>query len=243
VNAANYDIVIFCDDDNLLAENYIQYAYELICKTKKAGYGIWGGKTIACFDEDAIVPDWFEKEKTNYVVGKQAASSGDISNRGYVWGAGMVILKDAFLKATGKNVPLLLTGRKGGFLSAGDDSEICARSLILGYKLYYDENLILQHYIAPNKLTKSYNEKLVAGFKAAKPVLNKYQTFIHYVSGRSTPARMYYSFIYRLKWLLNKIHIRKLTPYDESVIKVTFASRRLKDDDFILMENILKIKP
>lgn len=242
VKAALYDIIIFCDDDNLLAENYLQRSYNLVKRTKNEKYGIWGGKIEACFDNDTIVPEWFEKEKANYVVGEQGSKSGDISSRGYVWGAGMVILKNVFFKVTDHNIPLLLTGRKENVLLAGDDSEICLRSLILGYKLYYDDSLTLKHYIPEYKLSLAYNEGLKKGFFTSGNVLNKYAIFVHYVSSRTLLKRLFYTGVYKLKYLLNKLKLRSLTAYDNAVLHALSNSKNFPDTDFDLMRGLLQIR-
>ncbi len=242
VKTALYNIIIFCDDDNLLAENYLQYSYELVKKTKHSGYGIWGGKPVAVFDENTKVPDWFEREKENYVVGAQAKQTGDISNRGYVWGAGMIILKQVYLNTINKKFPALLCDRSGEVLTSGGDSEISLRALIAGYKLYYDEDLVLQHYISKEKLTPEYNEDLKKGFISSNNLLNKYKIFVHYVSNRNFLYRMYYSAIYLSKYLLSKMNLKKLTAHDTAVLQALFTHKNFRNPDFDLMRELLKTR-
>lgn len=242
VSAAQYDIIIFCDDDNLLAENYVQYTFDLVHKTKGAGFATWGGKPDAYFDNNTTVPGWFEKEKANYVVGEQSPAAGDISARGYVWGAGMVILKKVFMQVINEDFPLLLTDRTGASLSSGGDSEICMRILIAGYKLYYDPQLSLKHYIPANKLTLAYNNALVQGFKLSDEILNKYKTFIFYVSGKNKLLRFYYILVYKLKYYLNKLNLRNITAYDINVLKALHNHKKFFDTDFDIMHHLLKAK-
>ena len=242
VKAALYDIIIFCDDDNLLAPNYLNYAHELVTNTAAKGYKIWGGKINAYFDKETEVPEWFENEKSNYVVGKQAEQTGDISARGFLWGAGMVILKEAFTYIINKKFPILLKDRTGDILSSGGDSEICLRILIAGYKLYYDENLVLQHYVTKNKLTPSYNASLIKGFIDANTILNKYKIFIYYVSDKNFLNKQFYRAVYFLKHALNKYGIRCLTTHDTVVLHALFCSELFKDSDFDLMRRLLKEK-
>jgi glycosyltransferase involved in cell wall biosynthesis len=242
VNAAKYSIVIFCDDDNLLADNYLETAWELVNRTEKYGYGVWGGRPVAYFEHNTSVPDWFEKEKSNYVVGQQGTKTGDISSRGYVWGAGMIILRDLFLKVTDNKFPLLLTGRKNDVLSAGDDSEICLRALILGYKLYYDSSLVLKHYIPANRLTPDYNAALVKGFHASNEIINKYRLFIYYIADKNALVQAYYRAVYKSKYFLDKLHVRKLTSYDSNVIKALHKSGKLPDPYFDAMWKLYALK-
>lgn len=242
VKAALYDIIIFCDDDNLLAENYIQYSYDLVKRTKDLGYGIWGGKPVAYFDEGTKVPEWFEKEKANYVVGAQGNKTGDISARGYVWGAGMVMLKKIYLNTFNDKFPMLLSDRAGGVLTSGGDAEISLRALIAGCKLYYDEHLILQHYISKDKLTPEYNAGLVKGFLHAREKLNKYHIFVHYVSGSNFLKRNSYAFIFLIKHFLSKLNLRKLTTLDTTALHALFNSNQFHDMDFAIMRGLLKAR-
>lgn len=242
VKAAFYDIIIFCDDDNLLVENYVQYSYELVKKSKDSGFGIWGGKPIAYFDEGTTVPDWFEKEKANYVIGEQGSRTGDISERGYVWGAGMIMLKKIYLNTFNEKFPMLLLDRAGGVLTSGGDAEISLRALIAGYKLYYDEHLSLKHYISKDKLTPEYNAGLVKGFLNAREKLNKYHIFVHYVSGSNSLKRNYYTLIFLVKHILNKLTLRKLTTLDTTALHALFNNKQFNDMDFALMRGLLKVK-
>jgi len=241
VKAADYDIIIFCDDDNLLTADFVQSGYHLVQKTKNEGYGIWGGTPIACFDENVTIPDWFEKEQSNYVVGKQGDKTGDISYRGYLWGAGMIILKNIFLSVINEEVPLLLTDRVGSNLSSGGDSEISLRALIAGYKLYYKEDLLFKHYIPTSRLTVDYNNKLKKGFQLSDRILTKYWAFLYYVSGKNFLHRFFYSCVYLSKYYMNKINARKLTDHDKTVLSALFK-KKFPDADFDLMRQLLKIK-
>lgn len=242
VAKAAFDIIIFCDDDNLLAENYVQHSYQLVMDTKVAGYAIWGGRSIAYFDKGTKIPEWFEHEKSNYVIGEQGDKTGDISYRGYVWGAGMIILKQVYLQLINQQFPLLLVGRKGDILLAGDDSELCMRSLIAGYKLFYDERLFFEHYVPQSKLTADYNNGLRKGFSLSNQILNKYKIFIYYISGSNFIRRLYYTGAYSIKNLLHRTGLRKLTTHDEIVLHALFVNGKFKDDDFDLMRSILKLR-
>jgi glycosyltransferase involved in cell wall biosynthesis len=241
VHAANYDVVLFCDDDNFLNENYVQDAYHLILETRRQGFGVWGGYPIPYFDEDTQPPYWFESVKERYAVGKQAASSGDICDRGYVWGAGMLVLRDIFFAAFNKSFPPLLTDRKKDILSSGNDSELCLRLLIMGYKIYYDEQLTLQHYIPAYKLNESYSQALQEGISRAATVLNKYYIFLHYVIGKNIIQHFYFYTAYQAKNILNRLHFRKLTDHDTLVLHALFQNQ-FNDADFSLMYRLKKLR-
>jgi hypothetical protein len=140
--------------------------------------GVLGGQGIAV--SDVKFPIWFEEFKPWYAVGKQAISSGDISDRMYVWGAGMITRKSIFLSAFPMKYPSLLSDRQGNQLSSGGDSEFCMRAVLLGYKLFYNESLIFEHYIPKERLCDEYRDKLFEGVRVSRLILKEYEDHIYF---------------------------------------------------------------
>lgn len=177
VSVAKGEIIIFCDDDNWLDVNYLQIAFDFMKNHPQVG--ILGGKGIAV--SSAEFPDWFSTYQGDYAVGVQGLESGEISNRGYVWGAGMTVRKKEILSLYNAGFSGSLTGRKGADLQAGDDSEICKWYLIVGKSLYFNELLVFRHYIEEFRLTIDYNKKLNQGFSQSQIALNQYNFIINLI--------------------------------------------------------------
>lgn len=174
VDAAKFSLIIFCDDDNWLDKNYVSNAYTIMQQNKTIA--ALGGKGIAVAEN--ALPDWWTDYHLAYAVGEQASATEDISYRKYVWGAGMVV-RTSLLKIVFDNqYPFLLTDRKGGTLNSGGDAEICARLLLMNYKLWYDEKLSYKHFITAQRLTNEYKEKMMAGHKEAYNSLHPYYKVI-----------------------------------------------------------------
>lgn len=184
VEEAQYEYIIFCDDDNWLAESYVAIVYEILAANPNIG--IVGGQSEALTDAPAGFPDWFETYKSGYAVGKQANETGDITYRKFLWGAGMGFKRELFLSAYNE-LPSLLTDRKGKELSAGGDSEFCNRAILLGYTLYYDDRLVFKHFIVEERLSLLYSNKLFKGFDEASRILKVYGRLIEYMNW--TPTR------------------------------------------------------
>ncbi|NJO63953.1 MAG: glycosyltransferase family 2 protein [Richelia sp. RM2_1_2] len=171
---ARYSYGVFCDDDNWLAPDYLSKVFQIFENNKKIG--VIGGVSTPAFDDDANIPPWFYTNCNAYAVGTQAQATGEITYRGYVWGAGMgfrtYLLKEIF----GSGIEPIISDRKGELLTSGGDGEICIWYIFAGYRLWYDETLTFKHYIPKVRLNYSYYEKLLAGFKVDKkwPVYHNY---------------------------------------------------------------------
>jgi glycosyltransferase involved in cell wall biosynthesis len=173
IQNSNFDYVIFCDDDNWLDAGYVDIAYHTISANPMIA--TLGGQSTAV--ADIPLPGWFAVAASNYAVGQQAAQTGDISSRKFLWGSGIVIRKTLY-KSAFANFPSLLTGRYGDELTSGEDSEMCMRFLLMGYQLFYSAELKFEHFISKERLTPQYNERLMAGFIKAHEILIQYSRII-----------------------------------------------------------------
>ena len=169
INSTVYDLVLICDDDNWLNEDYVEKAYQRMQSDDKIGAA--GGRGIGVSDVE--FPGWFEKDGYAFAVGKQAEATGDISGKKYLWGAGMIFRKSLYTKAY-SGAPSFLSGPQKDLVTRGEDVEFCLRILILGYTLFYDDSLIYQHFIPQNRLTDDYRKKLLNGYNAETYILNLY---------------------------------------------------------------------
>ncbi len=174
VEAAHYELIVFCDDDNWLAKDYLLNAWNRMIENPRIG--AIGGKGIAVGEIE--LPYWFEANKTGFACGEQWPKTGICTDRMYLWGAGLVTRKSILTKVLNPQYPMLLTGHKEGFAQAGDDMEICKRIILLGYDLYYDSSLVYQHFIPANRLTPEYLRSQNQGVLQAIPIQRFYSYFI-----------------------------------------------------------------
>lgn len=155
---ARYRYGIFCDDDNWLNSDYLIQAYKIF--NENANVGIIGGCSTPA--TDAALPSWFYSKSNLFAVGTQAETSGDITWRKYVWGAGMCfrvhVLKSIYLH----KLEPLTTDRKAEALSSGGDGEISAWFIFYGYSLQYAVSLQFQHFIPSSRLTDEYYQRFFA---------------------------------------------------------------------------------
>jgi glycosyltransferase involved in cell wall biosynthesis len=211
---AKFETLVFCDDDNWLDENYVSLAYRLLQKDGMIGAG--GGQNLPVTNADAY-PEWFDEYKDNYGLGIPAEKSGDVSNKTFVLGAGLITRKSLFLKIFTNEYPSLLNGRDGKKLSTGDDFEYCKRLLLWDYKLYYDENLKLQHFIPKERLTIEYRDKLMQGIKEAGKILMEYDLAIHIYKKNKNKNRWRLLLLSPFRILFSKLGLSKRVTADEQL--------------------------
>ncbi|MDF2190583.1 glycosyltransferase [Paraflavitalea sp. CAU 1676] len=171
VAEAQYETLVFCDDDNWLCKAYVATAFEVMAGD--AAIGAAGGRNEPVSNIETY-PDWFPTYRDKYALGTPATASGDVSQKGFVLGAGMITRRTLFHQMFEERYPSLLNGRNGETLTTGDDFEYCKRLLLRGYKLYYDERLLLHHFIPRERLTIPYRERLMDGILQAGIVLQEY---------------------------------------------------------------------
>ena len=176
VLSAKGEIIVFCDDDNWLSEDFIGKGFKIMNSNHEIG--VLGGRGIAVFEGEE--PDWFSTFQGSYAVGFQALYSGDITSRGYVWGAGCFIRRQTLLQLYESGFESFCSGRKKGLLLSGDDSEICKWNILIGKKLWYDESLVFKHYIEKHRLEKEYLSQLIEGFNLSREFLTLYDEIIFY---------------------------------------------------------------
>jgi glycosyltransferase involved in cell wall biosynthesis len=165
-HAATREVVVFCDDDNLLAPDYLEVAAAIMADET---IGAAGGASTPMTDYE--IPPLFFSLVSLSAVGAQALASGEIDQ---LWGAGLVVRRKLLVELYDTPGFPVLVGRRGSALTCGEDLEICLGVSLLGYRLWYDERLYLRHMVPSERISATYIRGLKEGFKAAHPVLSRY---------------------------------------------------------------------
>jgi len=149
VNAAQFEIICFCDDDNHLSEDYFAKAARIL--ESHPSIGILGGIALPKF---SVSPGgWIKSFYGAMAIGPQSTEDGFVQ---WLYGAGMIIKKEVFTALKSRKIELLLSDRKGEILTSGGDAEICSIALFMGYKIYYSSTMILFHAIPAYRLQKKH---------------------------------------------------------------------------------------
>jgi len=173
---AKYEIVSFIDDDNWVEKRWVQKVWDLFSIDSKIG--ACGGKNEAIFENSS--PEWFHLFENSFAVGKQADESGIVNEKkGFLWGAGLSFKKSIWEDLQKRNYINLTLDREGKTLSSGGDTELCYAIRLMGYQLYYKDDLSLKHYMPANRMKFSYLEKMAEGFGKANVKLNYYRVLLY----------------------------------------------------------------
>lgn len=215
-SAAQYDLIILCDDDNWLSSDYVQKAFALM--ESQPDIGILGGKGNFVFEKPA--PAWLLSCNL-YAGGPQARENGKLTDQ-VVYGAGAVLRKSAWEKIRAAGFVPALSDRQGINLSSGGDHELCYVLALAGYEIWYDDSLHFDHYIMANRLTLPYYLTYIEESAHCFSVLEPYKILL------KTQNSSMVSF----RWELFKsfwFHIKKL-----SMLVFTKTSGGKSPDDRVL---------
>lgn len=169
IDTAKFEYVVFCDDDNWFSPTYIQQIFDHF--EKDPTLGIVGGRGIGVLG--AQKPAWFSpRVEKSYAIGKQAPQSGAVN---FVWGAGMGLRKSAYKSLMANGFSHLNTDRTKDKLFGGGDTEICIGIGRMGYKIWYDDDLVFHHFIPADLISMAYAKKLYYFIDYVSPSISVYQ--------------------------------------------------------------------
>ena len=175
---ANFDWVLWCDDDNWLMPDYLQKADQIISDHPEIG--VLGGWGEPVFEEDP--PAWIKHFKF-LSTGLQAPASGIVSS-GFVYGAGSLFRRSVYFQIRKAGYLPLLTDRVGSLLSSGGDYELCYNFSWCGFYIWFDEVLRFKHFMPKERMTWTYYQRFfdesMTGFEVleAYRILASQQQFI-----------------------------------------------------------------
>jgi glycosyltransferase involved in cell wall biosynthesis len=158
IEISKYEYMSFIDDDNWVADNWVNVVYRIMQCNEKIG--ACGSCNIQA--SEIKLPWWFTRHERSYAVGKQEEISGDVTwGKGVLFGAGLTIRKTAWKKLVNEGFKPLLVGRTGKQLTCGEDYELCLALRLNGWLLWYSSELQLFHYLPKNRLHWKYLRRML----------------------------------------------------------------------------------
>lgn len=148
-DAARYSHLLTVDDDNWLDSEYLVKAAELLATHPDVG--LLQGTSEAVFETPP--PAWFDDPRMakQLVVGGQQDHSGYLpAEQFHVWGAGLVVYRQDWLKLRQLGFSFLTSKVPGK--AAGEDSELGLGLWLLGRRIYYSTELKFKHFMPAGRL-------------------------------------------------------------------------------------------
>ncbi|MEN2281296.1 glycosyltransferase [Algoriphagus sp. SE2] len=169
--ASSFDLILFCDDDNWLAPDFLTIGSRYLNENPKAG--VLGSLGIPVFEIEK--PEWFSDFSHTYAVGSLGKKPGIQPVGSFHYGAACFFRKTALEKLEELGFESFLSDRKGKGLNSGGDVELCLAVQLVGYELHFDDRLTFKHFIETHRLNWNYYLKLKEGISSSFPILESYK--------------------------------------------------------------------
>ena len=236
---ARGDVVVFVDDDNVLAPDYLSQVETIMQDTS---IGAAGGAVLPVFEENVSPPAHFYSYANYFACGVQCEPDGipgglvdPIGPYGTLFGAGLVVRRPDMLDLLDLPHFPLLSGRKGATLSSGEDNEICHLIALKGKRLVYSGALNLRHLISKSRLEPSYIREVLSQCVKEERILGLYRA----------ARKAYISSITYVSTLQNltRFLLRKNTREQAFVLAIFFNNMWfVHPDDRLAFRNVQALK-
>jgi glycosyltransferase involved in cell wall biosynthesis len=179
------ELLIFVDDDNLLAEDYLELALRL--GNEWPQLGVFGGQIFPVFEISP--PEWI-KGYSHLLACREFASDRwsniPTENESLPCGAGMCVRRIVALKYAGqvKNSPeRMRLGRQGGSLNGCEDTDMAFTACDMGLGMGEICALKLKHLIPERRMNEDYLVRLWEGMIYSSRLLFATRGYMPYVRG------------------------------------------------------------
>jgi glycosyltransferase involved in cell wall biosynthesis len=166
ISEAKGEILVFMDDDNHLAPNYVENAFSIAAREPEIG--LFGGVAKEVLEES--VAEW--KSRLLPFLAVRDYGPDPITSFNDFWGewepigAGMVARRDVaeqFVELIGSDSMAGRLGRRGSALLSAEDTLLARIANRLGYACSYQPSLKLLHFIKPSRLVASHLARNLEG--------------------------------------------------------------------------------
>ena len=151
IQAAKGDFISVIDDDNWIAPDWVERVQALM--EAHPAVGILGSFNEPVFEAEP--PPWFGNVQSFYACGARAPASGDVteSTGGIMAGAGATLRRSAWDQVCATGFCSFNSYRRGRRPVPGDDVELSLAICRRGWRLWYDAELRLRHFMPAARLT------------------------------------------------------------------------------------------
>lgn len=192
---SSFRYLLYCDDDNWFHDNYVRKAFELIIAD--SGIAAIGGRGILTYRDGFEPPAWISKYAKGYGTGDQGRQDGDTTNvKGCLYTAGAILDRKWLKRLYEMGFTSSLTGRKAGFLVAGEDTELTLALRLIGGKLHYSSELYFHHFMPDQRINWTYLRQLQKSHGYSDFLLSPYK--LHFKNQSKSFLSNLWSYSYSL---------------------------------------------
>lgn len=169
IDEAKGELIVFIDDDNVLAPDYFERCVDVAGSWPQLG--VWGGSVAGEFEVSP--PEWIKRFLPGmvvYEIDRDYWSNMAVWSSAIPFGAGMCIRSFlAKIYAEGvKNDPIRQQlGRTGKSMTASEDVDLAFTVIEAGYGTARFKDLKITHLIPKERLTEDYVVRLFSGFEVS----------------------------------------------------------------------------
>jgi glycosyltransferase involved in cell wall biosynthesis len=169
---ARYPLISFLDDDNWVGTDWISKVVRFFNNHPEAT--AVGGPSRAVFESDP--PVWFSGISKFHAVGEQHAFSGDITNQPgtLLWTAGMSMRRENVLYLIKHGFHFLNCRGDNLSIGSGEDTELCYALRAAGGRLFYDQDMGIEHFMPTDRLAWPRALNLMTRIGSSSPVIDLY---------------------------------------------------------------------
>jgi glycosyltransferase involved in cell wall biosynthesis len=165
IRTAAGEVIVFVDDDNILAEDYLSTVVEAF--SNDPILGSLGGRIVPEYNTQP--PAWFGEFERQLAIRRyppelHVETTAPPFSEYFPVGAGLAVIRDLALEYLEDcAVTSRIEGRQGTALSSGEDLDLGLFALSRGYKLAVTGALSLTHVIPDGRVHSEYLERLADG--------------------------------------------------------------------------------
>jgi glycosyltransferase involved in cell wall biosynthesis len=188
---AKHDVIVFVDDDNLLAPDYLSQVRRIAEQWPMLG--IWGGAIRPRFESPA--PAWTRPHWGMLaIVECTQARWSNLPDRGDTrpCGAGMIVrtpVARRYAEQLRTDARRKALGRRGNALTSAEDTDLVLTALDLGYGSGVFPELQVEHIIPAGRLEESYLLRLAENMQCSGELL-------FHLRGKPNPPRNFAKRVY-----------------------------------------------
>jgi glycosyltransferase involved in cell wall biosynthesis len=165
MRGARADLLVFLDDDNVIAPDYLAQALRI--GSEYPSIGVFGsGSIIGEFEQ---VPPAHLRNYLRYLalreIDEPQFSRDGMSKRAKPWGAGLCTRAEIAVTYCESSIRscVAISGRRGEDLVGGEDDEISIIACNMGFEIGIFPELKLTHLIPPTRISDQYLIKIREG--------------------------------------------------------------------------------